>query len=164
MSYEKQYGDISLILGDLTKGVENVISSLQTIAKQRPASGASLAQVPIAVETSEDGSVTETRQAASGSAHRRNDKLRAMIDFHLPTDTLGNHGVSDANLIQYLGLIEQKANELLTLNYVVNSNKKVVIAGDQEGLLIPAGGVAGLLGQGPNAPIGVLSIIPPSTA
>ena len=157
-TYSKQNSDIELILSDLTKGVEHVISSLQTIAKQRPTSGAAAAD-PAAAE-GEEG----VEEARAGSANKRNEKLRAMIDFNLPSDTLGTPGVNESNLIQYLGLIEQKSNELLTLNYVVNSHKKIVQLGEQDGVLIPAGGVAGLLGQGPAAPIGTLSIIAPSTA
>lgn len=137
--------------------MEHVISSLQTIAKQRPPSGAA-ASLP----ASEGDDVVE--EARIGSAHKRNEKLRAMIDFNLPSDTLGDPGVNERNLIQYLGLIEQKANELLTLNYVVHSHKKIVQLGEQDGVLIPAGGVAGLLGQGPAQPIGNLSIVAPSTA
>jgi hypothetical protein len=152
-------------LGDLTKSVDTVIASLQTIAKQRPASGSNItaaANPSPAPEGTEDG--TEERTLPTGSAHRRNEKLRAMIDFHIPSDTLSTAGVTESNLIQYLGLIEQKANELLTINFVVNSHKKVIQLGDVDGALIPAGGVAGLLGQGPAAPIGLLSIIAPSTA
>jgi hypothetical protein len=143
------------VVGDLTKGVETIISSLQTIAKQRPTSG----------NTAQSSDLSDEEKAeAIRNANRRNERLRAMIDFKLPTDTLGAPGVNESNLIQYLGLLEQKANELLTVNYVVNSTKKVVLAGDQDGVLIPAGGVAGLLGQGPTAPVGHMSIVPPSTA
>lgn len=140
----------------MTKGVESVITILQGIAKQRPA----------ATTQSESQEDQQERPATANSAHKRSEKVRAMIDFALPSDTLSVPGVTESNLIQYLGLVEHKANELLTLNFLVNSPKKAVqLTGDQEGLVImPAGGVAGLLGQGPTAHIGNLTIIPPSTA
>lgn len=163
-TYQKQSGDIELILSDLIKGVETVISSLQRIAKQRPNSGQShlvAGQPSSSVKLSSDEVEAEDREH---NKFKRNEKLRSMIDFNPPADILGTPGVTESNLIQYLGLIEQKANELLTLNYVVNSHKKVIQLGDQDGVLIPAGGVAGLLGQGPAAPVGTLSIVAPSTA
>ncbi|KAJ3302847.1 Coiled-coil domain-containing protein 63 [Kappamyces sp. JEL0829] len=167
-TYNKQYEDISLILGDLTRGVESVIQSLQSIAKQRPASATPVPQPSTEaspLSEGETGASDDTpKPAASGSAHKRNERLRAMIDFHTPSDTLSTTGVTESNLIQYLGLLEQKANELLTVNFVVNSPRKVVQLGDADGALIPAGGVAGLLGHGPSAPVGSLSIVAPSTA
>ncbi|KAJ3270391.1 Coiled-coil domain-containing protein 63 [Terramyces sp. JEL0728] len=154
--YDKQYNEISVILSDLTKGVESIIGVLQQIAKQRPASAAP------AKELEDDG---EEHPVHTPTTSKRSEKVRQMIDFPLPADTLGPQGVSEGNLIQFLGLIEQKANDLLTLNYLVNSPKKAVqLTGDQEGLqIMPAGGVAGLLGQGPTAQVGNITIVAPST-
>ncbi|KAJ3255726.1 Coiled-coil domain-containing protein 63 [Boothiomyces macroporosus] len=156
--YDKQYNEISVILSDLTKGVESIISVLQQIARQRPASAAP--QKELGEEETEG-----ERPVHTPSAMKRSEKVRAMIDFPLPTDSLGPQGVTESNLIQFLGLIEQKANDLLTLNYLVNSPKKAVqLTGDQEGLqIMPAGGVAGLLGQGPTAHVGNITIVAPST-
>ncbi|KAJ3320335.1 Coiled-coil domain-containing protein 63 [Boothiomyces sp. JEL0866] len=156
--YDKQYNEISVILSDLTKGVESIIGVLQQIAKQRPASAAP--QKELAEEETEG-----ERPVQTPSAVKRSEKVRAMIDFPLPADTLGPQRVTESNLIQFLGLIEQKANDLLTLNYLVNSPKKAVqLTGDQEGLqIMPAGGVAGLLGQGPTAHVGNITIVAPST-
>lgn len=161
---EKQSSDVSLVLGELTTGVETVISILQRIAKQRPLSG----EPATAASTENEENIEEPRPASGNSngAARRAAKVRAMIDFNIPSDTLGPTGVSEANLIQYLGLIEHKANELLTLNFLVNSPKKAVqLTGDQDGTgLATIGGVGGLLGQGPTAQIGNITIVPPSTA
>jgi hypothetical protein len=161
--YEKQSSDISLVLGELTTGVDNVISILQRIAKQRPLSGE---QAVIASTENEDNEEPRPTTGNSNGVAKRAEKVRAMIDFNIPSDTLGPTGVSEANLIQYLGLIEHKANELLTLNFLVNSPKKAVqLTGDQDGSgLATIGGVGGLLGQGPTAQIGNITIIPPSTA
>jgi hypothetical protein len=140
-------------LEDLTKGVENVISTLQNIARQRT--------VP---EHKEESNSESRPGTANSTSVKRSEKVRQMIDFQLPNDTLGPNGVNESNLIQFLGLVENKANELLTLNFLVNSPKKAMQLAGEDGILIPAGGVAGLLGPGPHAPIGTLSIIPPSTA
>ncbi|KAJ1340733.1 hypothetical protein BSLG_004827 [Batrachochytrium salamandrivorans] len=107
--------------------------------------------------------------SAHSSRDKKPERVRAHLEFNLPSEGIGSHGVTEANLIQFLGLIEHKSNELLTLNYLVNSPKKTVaqISGvdGQDGtmLLMSSGGVAGLLGQGPGAPIGALTIVPPST-
>ncbi|KAI9101371.1 hypothetical protein DFS34DRAFT_468416 [Phlyctochytrium arcticum] len=128
----------------------------------------------------------------------------------VPSATSGP--VTDSNLLSFLGLIEQKTNDLLTLNYLLNAPKKSgsaaasgAAAGGEDGATGgppgsagpngPAGGapgtpaghaasggvsmatglstsqpggmigplVGGLLGHGPNAPIGNITIIPPST-
>ncbi|KAI8895386.1 hypothetical protein BC833DRAFT_163593 [Globomyces pollinis-pini] len=164
--FDHQYNEIGLVLGDLTKGVETVISTLQTIAKQRPISAGKDRQGEPADGTAAEDNADGEKRPLTATGTKRAEKVRAMIDFPLPNDTLGAPGVSESNLIQFLGLIEQKANELLTLNFLVNSPKKSVqLTGDADGLaIIPAGGVAGLLGQGPTPQIGALSIIAPSTA
>ena len=143
--FTKQNEDVNLISSELIKGVETLIKSLQTLAKQGPA-------------TTEAQPVEGEEPAAP----KKSDRLRQMIDFVLPQDTMSEQGVNEANLVPFLGLIEQKANELLTLNYVVNTNKKAAQLSEGNELLV-AGGAGGLLGQGPSAPIGTISIIAPST-
>lgn len=150
--FVRQSDDISLILGELISKVDRTISILQAIARIRP-------------QNVDNVNQTEVGEDNDQQASSKRDKLRAMIDFNVPNDTLGPTGVSEANLIHYLGLIEHKANELLTLNFLVNSPKKAVqLTGDQDGIGLVASGVAGLLGQGPSAPVGNISIIAPSTA
>ncbi|KAJ8323564.1 hypothetical protein BDV3_001599 [Batrachochytrium dendrobatidis] len=115
----------------------------------------------------------QSHQPAPSSAQpprtKKSERVRVHLEFNLPSESIGSQGVTEANLIQFLGLIEHKSNELLTLNYLINSPKKAVaqLAGleGQDGAisLIGAGGVAGLLGQGPGAPVGTLSIVAPST-
>jgi hypothetical protein len=89
--------------------------------------------------------------------------MRQMINFSLPKETLSESGVTDSNLVQFLGLIEQKCNELLTLNYIINSPKKITQLLEGSDGLMPSGGVAGLLGQGPTPILATLTIIAPST-
>jgi hypothetical protein len=95
-------------------------------------------------------------------SQRRNEKLRTLIDFHLPSGTVSDTTITPTNLIQYLGLIEQKANELMTLSYVVANPRKVIVTGEQD-IFIPAGGMSGLTGQGPQEPVGQLEIQAPTT-
>jgi hypothetical protein len=93
---------------------------------------------------------------------RRNEKLRGLIDFHLPSGTVSTTTITPSNLIQYLGLVEQKANELMTLSYVVANPRKAILSGGQD-VIIPAGGVSGLTGQGPQQVVGRLDIQAPAT-
>ena len=141
-----------MVLGDLSKNVEVVIQSLSTIAKQKPAT----------TTTPNIEGDDEERQGKIAASLKRNEKLRALINFDIPPDTLSDTSVKPSNLIQYLGLIEQKANELMTLSYIVANPRKVVLTGDQDSL-IPAGGVSGLVGQGPQPAVGQLDIQPPGT-
>lgn len=157
--FEKQDNDINCITADLTKGIENLVSILQTIARQRPTTPFK-AQQHVVVD-GEENPPLETAQTAS--SQKRSEKLRQMIDFSLPKETLGQSGVTESNLVQFLGLIEQKCNELLTLNYIINSPKKITQLVEGSDGLMPCGGVAGLLGQGPTAPVGNITIVAPST-
>ncbi|KAJ3411808.1 hypothetical protein HDV05_001707 [Chytridiales sp. JEL 0842] len=103
---------------------------------------------------------------------------KAKAEFVTAVNTLlGSHGVTDANLLSLMGLIEQKTNDLLTIHYVYNNTKRSGASaapqptggedkpeGVKEApIVMPAGGVGGLLGQGPMVPVGSLSIIAPST-
>ena len=138
-----------MILSDLAKSVDSVISNLSVISKQKPIASHPASAASAHTPAQQDGEEAEKDKAEEKAANslKRNEKLRAMLEFHIPTDTLVAQKVTEANLIAYLGMIEQKANELLTLNYVVNNYRKVVLTGDQD-VLIPAGGVSGLIGQG----------------
>jgi hypothetical protein len=140
--FDRQCTEIGSILCDLTLGVETVISTLHAIATKK---------------TEEEGS----RPGTASSSLKRSEKVRQMIDFQLPSDTIGSVSVSETNLIHFLGLLESKTNELLTLYYVVNSPKKTAQLQGEEGVLLPS---VGLVGQGPLPQITNQSIIPPSTA
>ncbi|KAI8914406.1 hypothetical protein EDD86DRAFT_199272 [Gorgonomyces haynaldii] len=146
----KQNEDLQLISNELTKAIEALIGSLQTAAKARPKSA----------PKQQEGE--EVSPEAAASAQKRSERLRQLIDFSVPAENLGDDGVNENNLLQFLGLIEQKTNELLTLNHIVNSPKKAIQLVDN-GDFVSTAGVTGLLGQGPAAPIGNLSINAPST-
>ncbi|XP_060071331.1 coiled-coil domain-containing protein 63-like [Ylistrum balloti] len=89
------------------------------------------------------------------------DQLRAGIsslfskincDKSAIDDMLGAaSGVTDSNMIQYLGIIEQRTNELLAVQGYVNSKDL-----DKK---LPVGA---FLGEGPNPPQSQLPIIPPA--
>jgi len=66
------------------------------------------------------------------------------------SDMLGTTGVTESNMMQYLGIIEQRTNELLHLYHQAQK--------DTEG-----GDVVAVIGQGPAAPAGstVINIDPP---
>lgn len=153
-NYERQYSDVCIILDDLSKGVEQVVSNLQKISDLKPNYPE---QVTILDDISDDDTPRLSRQ-------KRNEKLRSLISFALPNDSLVSQDIVDDNLIRFLGIIEQKANDLLTLNFIVNSSRRVTqLPNDSDSIIFPAGGVAGLLGLGPVAQIGLQSILAPST-
>jgi hypothetical protein len=78
-------------------------------------------------------------------------------------------GSAYSNLISVLGYIELKTNELLTLHLAVNSpkNRNQMMLGEdglpKDSNFMNTGTVGGLLGQGPTAAIGKISIVAPST-
>lgn len=72
------------------------------------------------------------------------------------TDMLGGKsGATDSNMMQFLGLIEQRTNELLQVHGFVTTKES-----DREG--VPAVPV-GLLGQGPQPGMSSVAIVPPTT-
>ena len=73
-------------------------------------------------------------------------------------DLLGNEGVTEANMMQYLGIIEQRTNEILQLYAATQAQARDADA--------PGGAaMTHILGQGPQLPAGSNSITiqPPST-
>lgn len=182
-TYETQYKDISLILSDIKSGIESLIAAFKSAPKQRPSSAALKdsnenantkasnpalsSDAPAPTEGGEVPTTGSTMHLNIGSA-KKHERQRVHVEFALPSETIGSQGVSETNIVQFLGMIEQKSNELLTLNYVLNSPKKLAqlaagLDGQEGGISILTGGVAGLLGQGPIAPIGNLSIVAPTT-
>jgi len=75
-------------------------------------------------------------------------------------EMLGNEGVTETNMMQYLGIIEQRTNEILQLYAATQAREGVV---DAQGNTVPA--VSSILGQGPQMPAGRnnISIQPPTT-
>jgi TolA-binding protein len=74
-------------------------------------------------------------------------------------EMLGNEGVTESNMMQYLGIIEQRTNEILQLYAATQAREGVV---DASGNPVPA--VSSILGQGPQLPAGRnnITIQPPS--
>ncbi|KAL1504879.1 hypothetical protein AB1Y20_008649 [Prymnesium parvum] len=78
-------------------------------------------------------------------------------------EMLGNEGVTESNMMQYLGIIEQRTNEILQL-YASTQAQAREGAVDAQGNPLPT--VTSILGQGPQLPAGQnqISIQPPTTA
>jgi len=72
-------------------------------------------------------------------------------------DMLGDAGVTETNMMQYLGIVEQRTNELLQLFAFVQARE----AEKQDGALVPQ--PPSLLGQGPQPPVTTITIAPPTT-
>eukprot|EP00002_Diphylleia_rotans_P019328 TRINITY_DN3741_c0_g1_i5.p1 TRINITY_DN3741_c0_g1~~TRINITY_DN3741_c0_g1_i5.p1 ORF type:complete len:543 (+),score=158.28 TRINITY_DN3741_c0_g1_i5:62-1690(+) len=74
-------------------------------------------------------------------------------------EMLGNQGVTEANMMQYLGIIEQRANEILRSYQAIQTQNQEAASGQQ------APGQPSMASLGPAAPPGSLSfyINPPST-
>ena len=75
-------------------------------------------------------------------------------------EMLGNEGVTEANMMQYLGIIEQRTNEILQL-YAATQAREAVM--DAQGQAVPP--VTSILGQGPSEPAGrnTITITAPTT-
>jgi len=74
-------------------------------------------------------------------------------------DMLGGHaGVNDVNLMQYLGITEQRTNELIQVQAFLSSKNEGDDTDDQEVEQI------GLLGKGPLPTPSVIQVQPPGTA
>eukprot|EP00116_Pleurobrachia_bachei_P005505 sb/3465767/ len=72
-------------------------------------------------------------------------------------EMLGDSGVTDNNMMQYLGIVEQRTNELLQLHAFVQA--KEADSADTGAVPQPPS----LLGQGPQPPVTTINIAPPST-
>jgi chromosome segregation ATPase len=74
-------------------------------------------------------------------------------------EMLGNEGVTESNMMQYLGIIEQRTNEILQLYAATQAREGVMDAAGH-----PVAAVSSILGQGPQVPAGRhnISIHPPS--
>jgi len=77
-------------------------------------------------------------------------------------DMLGNEGVTESNMMQYLGIIEQRTNEILQL-YASTQAQAREGSLDAQGNPLPT--VTSILGQGPQLPAGSnqIAIQPPTT-
>ncbi|KAJ3135559.1 Coiled-coil domain-containing protein 63, partial [Physocladia obscura] len=178
-AFEKQYHDVTQLLDELRKGTEKVIKLFRNtiLPSTTPKVGTTFIEgeqqnIGDIAKSEDEKKQDELSASESNSelkAHRMTASAKTRAEFAQATDALlGSHGVTDTNLIACLGLVELKANELLTLHYIFTNQKKS--AGEDKGdgkegggLVIPVNGIGGLLGQGPLATIGSLSIVAPST-
>ncbi|KAI8818617.1 uncharacterized protein EV422DRAFT_175063 [Fimicolochytrium jonesii] len=214
-TYEKQYSNMVEVITDLRKGVERLVTCFDSVllpvtqkklseepaADERPAEGGA--------DTAEGGEqfVEETAKGDDGNVPSDGTKTPARRAAEEVTSAPAEPttpvptSVSDHNLLYFLGHIEQKTNELLSLHYLVNAPKKsgsaaapdrgvsAGVEGERETALRRDGSVTfsapmsasgptgsagtmrdavtpvvgGLLGHGPTAPIGNITIVPPST-
>lgn len=79
-------------------------------------------------------------------------------------ELLGNEGVTEGNMMQYLGIIEQRTNEILQLCAATQAQARDVSADGGQGNPLPS--VTNILGSGPQMPAGQnhISIQPPTTS
>ncbi|KAI8810383.1 hypothetical protein BJ742DRAFT_888301 [Cladochytrium replicatum] len=167
--YNQKYNDTVGTVGDLRNGIERLAQLFQT------------AQLPSAhhKRSSEgDGEEAPDGDEKAYKSAETEDKGGKKVDIVLQSDSLLGAGgpVTDTSLIPYLGLIEHKTNDILTIHYLINTPKKGGSAGappsagedkseflPKEAPIISSGGVGGLLGLGPTAPLGQVAIIAPNT-
>ncbi|KAJ1559392.1 hypothetical protein HK096_000706, partial [Nowakowskiella sp. JEL0078] len=156
--YEEKYQAILNLTNDIRTGIEKIVDVLRTaklpsMSPKRPSTSSS------DLHHSPESQIDETPSDIKS------------FEFLLPNDSLlGSNGVTDTNIVPYLGLIEHKTNDLLTLHFLINVPKRGAVpttAEDKEGkdIGVPTAGimVAGLLGQGPTPQLGSINIVPPST-
>ncbi|KAI8611153.1 hypothetical protein BC830DRAFT_1142378 [Chytriomyces sp. MP71] len=175
VTYDKQYADIAVLLDDLRKGTEQLIKMFRSttlpsaLPKAPPNPETTDLAGKVTIKTGDDADEVGDEDGAKKKPEQRSASARARAEFAQATDALlGSHGVTDTNLLACLGLVEHKANDLLTLHYVFNLPKKSSAGEDkgdgmQPAVAIPINGVGGLLGQGPLAAIGNMTIVAPST-
>lgn len=172
--YEKQTSDSSYGIAEIRKGVDKLVKVFQS-TRFSFADGQALMGEPQQVDAVDEQS---TPDAA--------DEQLNESSFTNNINVIGSTAITDTNLLQILGVIENKMNELMTLNYMFISPRKIASAGsnaqpsadesstieeqkapapkEREVLTMPLlGTVGGLLGQGPIAPVGNISIITPNT-
>lgn len=176
--YETQTSDCFYGIAEIRKGVDKLVKVFQS-TKFSFADG----QAHIINGQSEDNEEALQQEAdvegAAGEEQLNESNFTNRIRF-----LLGSTAITDNNLLQILGVIEHKMNELMTLNYMFSSPRKAASAGSaqpnaeegqekqeptmpkekQVALIMPLlGTVGGLLGQGPTAPVAHISIVTPST-
>jgi regulator of replication initiation timing len=175
--YEKQSSDSSYGISEIRKGVDKLVKVFQStrfsfadgqahIGEQPQSDAIDEQSTPVAVDGGEEEPQNESN----------------FTNFALGSSTAA---ITDNNLLQLLGVIENKMNELMTLNYMFISPRKITSAGssaqpnvedstaekldapasrEREVLVMPLlGTVGGLLGLGPVGPVGNISIVTPST-
>ncbi|TPX55688.1 hypothetical protein PhCBS80983_g05122 [Powellomyces hirtus] len=217
--YEKQYAEMVYVISDLRNGVERLVTRFDNVLIPTTGGAGRETQQGHKEEITTDGYEAEgfveetakgddgVREGEEGAATEKPSPQRP-TDPAIPTESSAPTAVTDTSLLYFLGLVEQKTNELLTLHYLVNAPKKIGSAADRgvsagldgdrdtagarEGSASAthasnaafgasgqgaAGGSAaggrevatlgpilgGLLGHGPTAPIGTISIVAPST-
>jgi len=76
------------------------------------------------------------------------------------TAVLGNQGVTESNIMQYLGIIEQRTNEILQMYAAVQMHVKGQDVSSREA----QAQLASILGQGPLVPLGAgkVEVVPPT--
>ncbi|KAJ3394418.1 Coiled-coil domain-containing protein 63 [Entophlyctis sp. JEL0112] len=170
-SFDRNYSDTNQILEDVRKGTENILKLFRTsvLPSATPKAALSLADgeqenIGNIIKTEEE----QEREIEELKVPRMTASAKARLEFSMTADALlGSHGVTDMNLLPCLGLVEHKANELLTLHYIFTNQKKSSAGDDKsenkDALVLPANGIGGLLGQGPMPAVGNLSIVAPNT-
>ncbi|KAJ3384214.1 Coiled-coil domain-containing protein 63 [Entophlyctis sp. JEL0112] len=169
-AFDRKYVDTNQLLEEVRKGTENILKVFRTTILP---SATPKAVTLIDSEQENIGNIIKTeeeqeRESEEMKPPRMTASAKNRLEFTQTADALlGSHGVTDTNLLPCLGLVEHKANELLTLHYIF-SNQKKSSAGDEKAdykdtIIIPTNGIGGLLGQGPLAAVGNLSIVAPNT-
>ncbi|KAJ3383555.1 Coiled-coil domain-containing protein 63 [Lobulomyces angularis] len=223
--HEKQYNDTLYTTSEMRKGVNKLVKIFQTM---RFSFSGRQAQINYNNQHNHNPEDSGNNNSESHTQQNTVDELGNPINGEeqqqqnqtesnfIPTDNLkfdlGSTATTDTNLIQILGVIEHKMNELMTLNYMFNTPRKIGSAGSnqpttpsqpnnpsitaedkfssgsggtggaentnnstapgtatgtapKEGVLIMPllGTIGGLLGQGPIAPLGNITIVAPST-
>ncbi|KAI9017712.1 hypothetical protein BC832DRAFT_44214 [Gaertneriomyces semiglobifer] len=136
--YESQYNEMVDTVSQLREGVQRIVSKFDTLLpsarKQTPPAGLSgdqtgedtvlnkITEDEIAQRPFRDDTAVLADAADAPGPEANLDTPRRTID--VPSDVVIATGVTDNNLLQYLGMLEQKTNELLTMYYMVNQPRK----------------------------------------
>lgn len=181
--FEKSHAEALYSSSEIRKGVDKLVKIFQSTRFSFADGQAFIVSPPLQTE---DGSASSTDGAQQ--INPEEEQLNESNFTNVLRFALGSTAITDTNLLQILGVIEHKMNELMTLNYLFTTPRKIGSAGssaptaateasepkeagpessapkDHGVLIMPLlGTVGGLLGQGPSAPVGNISIVAPST-
>lgn len=173
--YDKQYSETTFVLETIRRGVEKLVQTINEAAKTQAAARRQVTEGAGPSSSEEDPPFfnfgTDLTGGTVNLSDHKDDKGK---------DAVGT--ITDANLLHYLSVIEQRTNELLIANFVTALPKRVGGVDEKDatgatpasmpstGSVVALGlvgaqqtSIGGLLGQGPTAPVGNITILAPST-
>ncbi|TPX31783.1 hypothetical protein SmJEL517_g04959 [Synchytrium microbalum] len=175
--YERAEQELAGAADALRRGIEGLITKLPALEPPQPSIKASPSSnlpdvgiVPIHESEEEAASPTEAPASQENVAPSTTNVAVPPKPQRAPSSELLEAGaaVTDATVLAFLAALERRANQLLTLNFLLSPRRMPVVGADGEQIVprdVLSGSEkgAGLLGVGPSAPLATVTIVAPST-